>query len=396
MKWVLVNVCCVMWIFTLSVGIIMGLSGCNSARSSQIPSWWNNPHQHDEMYLYFTAEGTSAKSYEDARKMAQESVKSKLVEYILSDIVSSESHHLLSAELTLHGLDTSYGDDEGRVGGIFHVWLMGRYPIAEYKMVRMRLEKGQKLLEVWGKAQSAVNRQQYKEAEILLLSVIKHYDSALRVSFDLEEVKLALAGTYLKQDKGLKARHWIVDVQNSTQMSIWRNRANELFSQLPAISLKDAFDGQGVGIYACIRSNGEIAIDADLMRELEVRLAKDGMQTSNCLKIVPTSGFDHAAFASIAESLATQNATVAFVLLLDIDPSKTGAKVPIPGTDATTDALDAKLTYFIVRTVDGHVLASDSTLGLSSAKAGMVNTILTHRRHLPNYAPVIADGLVAP
>jgi hypothetical protein len=39
------------------------------------------------------------------------------------------------------------------------------------------------------------------------------------------------------------------------------------------------------------------------------------------------------------------------------------------------------------------VLASDSTVGLSHAPAGMLNTILTHRRHLLRYAPTIDEGL---
>lgn len=370
-----------------------GVTGCQSTRSSQVPSWWDRPHKHDAQHLYFTAEGISTRTYEDARQEAREMLRTKLTEYILSDMASTSPIGNGGPEFSLKELDASYGDEEGRIGRAYHVWLMGRYPVEEYNLIRDRLEKGKKLGEVWEKAQSAANRQQFSEAERLLQGIIQRYDSALRVSFDLEEVKLALASVYLKQGRGLKARQWIVDVQNSTQVSIWRIRANELFNQLPAISLKDAFEGKRIGIYACVRSNGETEFDLGLTQEIEVRLAKDGMRTSDCSKLKPPQRFDNKSVAQMARAIGAQKADVAFVILLDIDTSKTGAKVSIPGTAATTMAMDAKMTYFVVRLSDGLVMASDSTSGLSSAKAGMVNAILTHRRHLPNYAPVIAAGL---
>lgn len=108
---------------------------------------------------------------------------------------------------------------------------------------------------------------------------------------------------------------------------------------------------------------------------------------------VGRDGFDDAAIKRIAAASAAQKADAALVILLDIDTTKMGTKIEIPGTSDTTDALDAKLAYFVIRASDGLVLASDSTVGLSSARTGMLNTILTHRRHLPSHAPAIAEGL---
>ena len=374
--------------------MLFALTGCQAPRSNQIPSWWQDPHRHDDQFLYFKAEGVSSRSYEQAREEARKILQTKLSEYILADQEMVKRQQADLADFPLPELDVSFRDDEGRLAGTYHVWLLGRFPRSEYEAIRLRLEKGRKLGEAWARAQSALNRQQAAEAEKLLLTIIKVYDSALRPSFAAEEAKLALAGLYLGQQRGLKARQWIEDVQASTTDPAWRARANELLGQVPAISLKDAFESKRVGLYGCARTNGKTAFDSRLTQELGTRLAKDGIQTVVRSSLIPlTEGFDDGALKQIAAALHAQKADVALVLLLDIDTSKTGVRVAIPGTDATTTALDAKLTYFVVRTSDGCVLAADNTAGQSSGWAGMINAILTHRRHLPSYAAAIAEGL---
>ncbi len=273
--------------------------------------------------------------------------------------------------------------------------MLGRYPRSEYNRIRERLEIGIRLESQWREAQSAANRQQIAAEEGLLLGIVQSYDEALRTSFALEAVKLELAGLYLKQNRGLKARQWIVDVKKSTLDRDWRSRAEELAGQLPAFSLKDAFEGRTAGIYCCVREDGKFAIDSRLTQELNVRLVKAGVRTVALHDLIQTGrdGFDDAAMKRIAAVFMSQKADAALVILLDIDASKTGEQVEIPGTVDTADALDAKLSYFVIRVSDGLVLASDSTEGLSNARTGMLNTILTHRRHLPSHAPAIADGL---
>lgn len=377
---------------------LIGLSGCISTRDSQVPSWWANPHKHDDWYLYFTAEGISAKSYEDARLVARESIKSKLVEYILTDMGATNSHCQCANVLALHELDTSYGDNEGWVGGTYHVWLMGRYPVSEYVPIRDRIEKGQKLEKAWAKTQSAINRQQYDEAEDLSQAIIAEYDNILCAPFDLEAVKLALAGVYMQQGRGLKARHWITDVQKCTQDRTWRIRANELFAQLPEISPRDAFEGHMVGISCWTRTDRKIESDLLLEQELHDRLVQSGIQTVVRSKPIPDGRcvFDDAAIKRIAEAFEIEKAEVVFLLILDTDYVSPEVQNGILGTNTAAEALDAKLTYFVVRTTDGLVLASDSTVGFSRARAAMLNTILTHRRHLPSYASAIAKNLGAP
>lgn len=377
----------------LSVWLVAAVSGCQSTRNSQVPDWWDNPHQHDDQNLYFTAEGISSRSYEDARQQARGVLRTKLAEYIFADTEYSAVNGDSKTEVALRELDASYGDEEGRIGGRYHVWLMGRYPRAQYEVIRMRLDKARELSRAWEQAQSAINREQYGEAEKLLLATIGQYDTALQVPFDLEEVKLALAGSYLKQERNLKARHWIVDVQSGTQDPAWRFRANNMLAQLPPFSLKDAFEGQRVGLYACVRTEGEISIDQELVSLLETRMAMSAIQTHVCSNQIAALRFDEGSLKQISTVLAAQNVDAAFVLVLDIDASKSGAQVDIPETNGLAYAPDAKLTYFVIRTSDGRILASDSTLGLSGAKRGMVNTILTHRRHLPTHAQTIADGL---
>ena len=379
----------------LALGLLSLLPGCQAPRSRQIPSWWQDPHQHDGQHLYFKAEGVSSRSYEQARNEAHEILRGKLSEYILADLADARLAQNSLEMFPLQELDAAFRDEEGRLDGSYHVWLLGRFPRSEYELIRQRLEKGRKLGEAWAAAQSAIHRGQSAEAEKLLLAIIQAYDQALRPSFAVEEAKLALAGIYLGQRRGLRARQWLADVQGSTTDPVWRTRAGELLNQVPGISLKDAFEDKKVGIYCCARTDGQMAADPLLAQELEGRLAKEGVLAVVRSGLIPaaTGSFDGAVLKQIAAKLGAQGADVVLVLSLDIDTTKTGVQVAIPGTEATTDAMDAKLVYYVVRASDGQLLASDSTKGFSNARPGLLNVILTHPRHLPNHAAAIAAGL---
>jgi hypothetical protein len=175
----------------------------------------------------------------------------------------------------------------------------------------------------------------------------------------------------------------------------WRKRVDVLASQLPPVSLRDAFEGQTVGIYCGKRKDGQFSINLDLIQELNARLAKDGIRALAVRELFQAGGsaIDDSAIKRIAANVHNQKADVLLLVLCDIDSAKTGKKIDIPGSTAQTDAYDARLTYWVVRTHDSRVLASDSTVGFSNTPAGMLNTILTHRRHLPSYAPTIAEAL---
>lgn len=247
----------------------------------------------------------------------------------------------------------------------------------------------------WKAAQSAGNRQQLQEAEKLLVEIVQSYDKGLHVSFDLEAAKLELAGVYLRQNCGLKAKYWIIDVQKSTSDKTWQSKADGMLSKLPAFSCKDAFEGRTIGVYCCRRTNGSCNADPQLTQDLTERLMKDGIKTV----MLPVSDsplgepVDATSAKPIADGFMRIKADAVFVAVLDIDASKTGTQVSIPFTTEKVDALDAKMRYMILRTADGAILASDSTAGYSQAVSGMLTAVLTHPRHLPGHAVVIAEGL---
>lgn len=380
--------------------ILLALTGCATIGiRPDTPAWWLDPQQHGPRHLYFKAKGESNESLEDARQNALRSIQAQIAKYIFAEVRVSETdnntaHTSIESAIEVREVE-AFKEDQARSGSRWVVWMLGRYPRSEYDRIRQRLEIGVELDEQWRKAQSAANRQQTTEAERALLGIIQSYDKALRTSFELEAVKLELAALYLKQNRGLKARQWIADVQKTTVQTEWRKRADVLASQLPPVSLRDAFEGQSVGIYCCTRKDGQLSMNLDLIQELTARLAKDGIQTVAVRELVQTgrNAIDDSAIKRIAATVHNQKADVLLLVLCDIDSTKTGKKVDIPGSTAQTGAYDARLTYWVIRTLNSRVLASDSTVGFSGTPAGMLNIILTHRRHLPGYAPAIAEGL---
>ncbi len=374
--------------------------GCTSIGfQPETPAWWHNPQKHGPRHLYFKAKGESNDSLETARRNAIRSVQTQIAQYIFAEVHVSETDNKSSQTTIKSAIEVreveAFKEDQARSGGRWIIWMLGRYPRSEYERIRQRLETAMELDQEWRKAQSAVNRQQTTEAERLLLYIIRSYDKALRTSFELEAVKLELAALYLKQDRGLKARQWITDVQKTTMRSKWRQRADVLASQLPPVTLKDAFDEQTVGILYYTRKDGQVSLNLDLLQELNSRLSKDGIRTVTAHEVINKGqkAFDNSAIKHIAATMRTKKANVCLLILCAVDSSKTGEKIDIPGSTSQIDAYDARMTYWVIRTLDSRVLASNSTIGFSNTTIGMLNTILTHRRHLPSYAPSIAEGL---
>jgi len=373
--------------------------GCATlSPTDETPGWFTNHQPHGSQHLYFPAKGESAQSLQQARQNALKSIQGEIARYIFSEVRVSESDRAfrisIESAVELREVET-FAEHHAQAGRQWTVWILGRYPRAEYNIIRARLEAGVALDAKWREAQSAINRQQFTDGERLLTEIIDSYDKALRVPFELEAAKLELAALYLRQNRGLRARQWITDVQKTTSLPAWRSRADVLAGQVPPISLGDAFDGLAVGIYCGTRKDGVLSFDSDLAQVLNTRLAQHGIRTvlARQSALANTQVIDDEASKRVAEMLRAQSADVVFLLLLDVDSSKTGRKISIPGSDSQTDALDARLTYWIVRVSDGQILVSDTTPGFSHSLAGMLNTVLTHRRHLPSHAPAIAEGL---
>lgn len=389
-------------IVSLIAGI--GFSGCattgrGNARRSGEPGWWPPARRHDFQYLYFGAKGESATSLEAGRRNALRSIQTQIARYIISEVhvVETDAVSRVSVESTIALREVEiFAEHQARSGGQWNVWMYGRFPRPEYDRIRERIEAGQRLGEDWRAAQSAVNRQQNVEAERLLLSIIETYDGALLPSFALEEVKLQLAGLYAKQERTLRSRQWATDVTKTTTCPEWRGRAEAFVARLPPLSLKDAFDGQTVAIYACVRKDGRLSMCPDILNALNARLAQYDVRTLAIEELVANGqkAFDGETIKSIAAAAGSRDADAVIVALFDIDSAKTGTKIDIPGSDAQMDAHDARLVYWVARAADGEVLASDTTIGFSNRPAALVRTILTHQRHLPAHVPAIAEALL--
>jgi len=383
------------------VAICLALAGCVAPDAETFrPTWWDNPHKHDSDHLYFKSEGKSEVGLEQARQEALKEVKAQVAEYICDEVKVQRDDSVLRAVFKsnsmaeLRGVEV-FDEADMRSGGVWTVWMLGRYPRSEYDRVRQKMERGTHLEHLWREAQSAVNMQKEGDAEKLLLEVIHSYDQALNMSFAVDAAKLALAGVYVKQNRIMRARQWIGDVQNGATDDVWRRRADELIAMLPAPSVGDAFDGKTVGIYCSVRKDGVAAPDLALTQDLNARLLKEQVKT-----VQPPDGgilcrdiFDADAAKVFSDAFRPLHADAVLVVVLDVDTRKTGTKVEIPFSNEKVDALDATLRYLVIRVSDGVVLASDGTSGYSTNGTYLMTVIMTHPRHLPKYASLIAAGL---
>ena len=302
-------------IFTCKVAALVGClwiwfgaTGCASTRQAQLPDWWARPHKHDDWHLYFTAEGISNLSYEDARRAAREIIRAELKEYLLVGLEASDLGYEKAVQnaLTSPEFDTSYADEEGKVGNTFYVWVMGRYPVRDYNCFRDRFSDASKL-----------------------------------------------------------------------QVA------------------QEAFGGRTVGVYSFIRTNGKDSIDFEGRRKVNDWLVENGIQVAMANKLLtgrPVE-FDVRGAKRMANAFLALQADVVLATQLDVDTAKTGTQIKVSESNEIVDTLDAKMTYLVVRTSDGLILAAGSTYGYSDDRSQLVNVILTHRRHLPSHAQAISKGL---
>lgn len=374
----------------LAVALFLRWAG---GAAAEPPGWWSNPRRHDEEHLYFKAKGESAVSEQAARMDALEGVKRLVEEYL-------EASGPVSAGTKLHGVEVYAETAEREPGGKWAVYMLGRYPVAEYEKIRGRIESAEALRENWALVQSELARNEYSKAEARLKAIIRSYDQSLSPGFALEGVKLALAGLYRKLDPPaiLEARKWIQDVRHTTPEPGWRRQAEDMERALPAISLCDAFGPRKVGLFCVIRNAEPVRVAPELMTEAVARLARDGVEA---VRLEPA---DLAAAAALFEGggavplLAAARAVGAdavLAILVAIDPAKTG-KTEVH-FDVPTPVLDATTFYQVIRASDGKVLCSDKTQGLSGSGIGkLLSPVFAHRNHLPKHAAAIAEAWSGP
>lgn len=359
------------------------------------PSWWNNPRRHDASHLYFKAKGESAKSEQDARIDALEGIRRQVSDYIEA---SGEG----TGRFELRGIESYSEATERQPMGRWMVYMLGRYPVSEYEKIRGRIETAEALGNHWKLAQSELNREEYSKAEARMKSIVVGFDQALSPGFALENVKLTLAGLYLRQTPPavLEARKWIQDVRKSTSEPGWRRQAEDMERNLPPISLYDAFGASKVGLFCCVRDAQPVRASPDLLAEAAARLSGAGVET---VRLAPTDIdqaallFDAGSAGPLLLAAKTAGAETVLAILLAIDPAKTGRKIEV-FDGVQMDALDSTLYYYVIRVADGQILCSDKTQGLSSNGAkSFLNTVFTHRNHLPKHAASIAEQMrIAP
>ncbi|HNS82066.1 MAG TPA: hypothetical protein PKM67_11470, partial [Kiritimatiellia bacterium] len=255
-------------------------TAAGDASAADIPSWWEDPHKHDQSHLYFKAKGESFLSLEDARAEAFKSIKKQVAEYIQSSIEVRDRRIDVASRFELREVESFREFEPPHRTDQWIVFVLGRYPRTEYERIRGRLEQADRLVKEWAVAQSNVNREEFAQAESRLLGIISQYDLSLSPGFTLEDAKLALAGLYLKQGSVLKARTWIQDVRKSTTEPGWRSRAEDMERNLPEISLNDAFGSRKVALFCCASAGRDFRNSPEMQTEASAQLARAGVQAA--------------------------------------------------------------------------------------------------------------------
>lgn len=384
----------------ISLGAVTLLAtGCATSNNlaNHQPDWWDNAQQHGSEYLFFKALGESTVSMEDARQKAMRSVQQQVAAYVLAEVPVAGESGITRADvegiIQLSEVQTMGHPHDAKVGSRWYVWLLGRYPVAEYEQIRRRVEAGRALATMRADALSHMNRQAYEQAEALFRKIIDEYAYALRPPFAVETIKLDLAHAYLKQNLNLRARQWVIDVKATATDPLIKKQANELFLKIPDVNLKEAFADKTVSVVCYRGDDSGYALNADLATLLNNRLSAEGVRVTGVRASLQENVtlIDSTAITAMSSTLHSEDIDVMIVVKLTVDGSKTGQKQQVYGV--SKDVFDSRLNYWVVRVSDGSVLATDQTIGYSTKIDSMLHVMTTHRRHLPMYAAVIADSI---
>lgn len=374
------------------------LVGCTTHGTvSGKPSWWDDPRPHDKEHLYFKAKGESPVSEQVARDTAMESVRRQLADYILSENDPDGSLSDVARQFDLREVESYKENTWQTATGRWILYLLARYPRSEYDRIRQRIELADALQRGWAMAQSEINRGETAKAEKRMRAIIRNYDQSLAPGFALEKVKLTLAGLYLKQTPPsvLEARKWILDIRKSTGNAGWRQQAEEMERNLPAITLYDAFKDRKVGLFCCVRDGNPVRTSPELLAEATARLTASGVQV---VKLEPKNValaarlFDGGSLAPLAAEARSAGAQAILALQVVVDPAKTGRMEQL--LDCEREMLDASVSYQVIRALDGRVVVSGNTPGWSYMGAkSLLKPVFGHRDHLPGHTAAIAEAM---
>ena len=378
--------------------VLMAGTACGACAP---PYWWSDPHQHDRDDLYFKAKGQSVVSEQEARNDAMGSIKEQLSGYIRSHVAPDGSVGEAASDFDLHEVE-SFREKSCResLPGRWTVFMLGRYPRAEYNKIREKIALAEKLQRQWAVAQSELNRGETPKAEIRLRWIIGNYDQALLPTFALEQAKLELARLYLKQSPPsvLKARKWIEDVNKSTGEKPWREQAEELGRNLPPITLHDAFGDRKVGVFCYVRDAEPIRASSELAELASIQFA--AARVDHVPMASRNLGLEAAVFSggepeALLARARESGIDAVFAALLEIDPAKTGREEVIDG-DILFPLGDATVYYAVLRVADGQLACFGQFHGHSSDGAKrLLASVFNHPNHLPKYIAAIAETFAA-
>lgn len=359
------------------------------------PPWFDNPNPEYKDDLYFVARASSQESHEDARQQAQRSIRIQIAERIATRVkVGSEASTVMDSEAEIRNV--SIRDEEYiRTKTEWIVWMMCAYPKKEYQAIMGQIDLGRELIRSWSSARSAIDREEFADAESQLLAIIDSYERAGHLPFKRDSVKLELVRLYSKQGRAMKAWQWLRDVENNTSDSDIKKQAATLVISLPKPTARDAFEGKSVALYCFTQKEGMVEQDIRLEQSFNAHFLRSGVKAAPITTVVPpVHGLQDEPWCVKAASAAnTVSADAVLAVLLVIDTKKTGQMVDIPFSNAKMPALDARVTYAVIRVEDNVIITGGSTSGISDNIDALVNVIMTHRDHLPQKAIAINQAL---
>ena len=352
--------------------LLLGAGGCTTARVGlgapvglPRPLWIEQPKSDDSLYLYRVGFSSQRATGDHAKNAAYENALAEISKSIISSVTVDGNSTRLRSSLVIRNAEILPGCEyyERGLGG-HSCWLQVSYPLAEKAKLLKRIEQGDALAKVWGKARSEFNRGAYEQAKPLLLQVIGGHEVDMNLGFSVEQAKLLLGDACREQKDILEARRWYENVAKLSEQDRFKREASERLQDLPAAPrfwpMNDRFGGQKVAILACAREGQACTRSSSLSSVLrdDCRLA----QLSSVDVGKRLTDAQRAAFFDDGESgavvAAAKGAGVLLAVLIDVDPAKRGTKQIVFGQE--TDAIDTRVHYRVLGLPAGRSLLEGS------------------------------------
>jgi len=363
------------------------------------PAWWNDPIKEDAANYFFAASGSSEAGPDAALDLAQRNALDQIVARLGGAVGAEAARDSLRASIrnwTLHA------KAEARDGRAYHLWIVVRYPRAEYDNLLAKIQRGQALGIVWAQARSDVNAQRYREAVPSLTRILREYEFTLAAPFELEEAKLLLGDAGLKQSDPLEARRWYEQVRDLSPSERWKAAAAEKLAQLPAAPLcwplNDRWGGRKVGLCCRIRDEQGNRRYGDLVSALTRDLGAARLDALDITDDPAAANLDgdwlRGNQAARVESARRHSAGLVLIVQVETDGLRGASTREVMGMPVALP--DTTVRFAVLRASDGSVHYSgqfrDRAAGTErSAFAERVASLL-ERKYLVPECPALGAG----